>query len=175
MIWLATKYAELALFTQQQNCYEEIEIVLGNVDDKLTKHGLLLYLGDQLSEINKEKALESYLQAMEVAEGISDQTYLFSTSLKLANLYDRMKKTDKAIACYKSALLNFRTIGKGEEAIELYSDCIRNSPPKEHIYYAIQDLIMLKQVPKRIEGLAEILNLLKKAFDKIPLQEKLSD
>ncbi len=352
LIWLATKYAELALFNQQQNCYEEIEIVLGNVDDKLTKHGLLLYLGDQLSEINKEKALESYLQAMEVAEGISDQTYLFSTSLKLANLYDRMKKTDKAIACYKSALLNSRrinsrtseaivlneyanlllnsgeaaeaiehyelalplveelndisgqlsilnrmgmasfylqkmqqaikyyerglviarkiqsreneivalfnigdayhqqgkyreaetyykeslaldsattkykcliglgiicylsnnerdgqsyfeeaikilspyrdypnlfhphlaalglsllAIGKGEEAIELYSDCIRNSPPKEHIYYAIQDLIMLKQVPKRIEGLAEILNLLKKAFDKIPLQEKLSD
>lgn len=104
LIWLASKYEKMALTIQQFKCYEEIELILNNIEDNLSKHQLLLYLGDQLSENYKEKAIEVFNKALEIADAINDKTNLFLTTLRLANLYNLNKQIKEAEYFYDYSL-----------------------------------------------------------------------
>ena len=55
-------------------------------------------------------------------------------------------------------------VGRTREGVEVFNRGLKLSPPKEYLYYAIQDLRLLQRVPQPIPGLSEVVGMLEGAF-----------
>jgi tetratricopeptide (TPR) repeat protein len=173
----AIKYYETSLIVAREIKEKESEAVaLFNIGDAYHLAGetekAIPYYKDSL-ELNSQTTKNKCLIGLGIASYSSGQTAAgrsyFEDAIVLLNPYRNYPDFfHPQLAALGLAMF---AIGQADQALNLYIECLKNMPPKEHIYYAIQDLSMLEKVPMKIEGLSEAMDLLKKAYDQISYPE----